>query len=125
MTHAWRILVVEDEPDGQEVVMDILDYYEIPSVAVASAEDALKRLSREQFDGLVVDLALPGMDGFGLLRTIRGDARFAALPCIACTAFHTSMVRKEALEAGFNAYFPKPLDDHAFVRELKRLIQKE
>ncbi len=121
----WRILVVEDEPDGQEVVMDILDYHAIPSEAVGTAEEALKRLAREQFDGVVIDLALPGMDGFGLVRAIREDGRFDALPCIACTAFHTSMVKKEALDAGFNAYFPKPLDDHAFVRELKRLIKKD
>jgi CheY-like chemotaxis protein len=116
-----RILVVEDEPDGREVVRDLLDYYEIPSEAVATAEEALKRLARESYDGVVIDLALPGMDGFGLLREIRGDARFSGLPCIAYTAFHTSMVKREALEAGFDAYFPKPLDDNAFVRELKRL----
>ena len=121
----WRILVVEDEPDGQEVVMDILDYHEIPSEAVGTAEEALKRLLRQSYDGVVIDLALPGMDGFGLVRAIREDERFATLPCIACTAFHTSMVKKEALDAGFNAYFPKPLDDHAFVRELKRLIHKD
>jgi two-component system sensor histidine kinase/response regulator len=120
-----RILLVEDEPDGREVVRDLLDYHEIPSEAVATAEEALTRLAQEHFDGVVIDLALPGMDGFGLLRAIRGDERFADLPCIAYTAFHTSMVRRDALEAGFNAYFPKPLDDNAFIRELKRLIHKE
>ncbi|NWF70297.1 MAG: response regulator [Chloroflexi bacterium] len=124
MSEAWRILVVEDEPDGQEVVMDILEYYRIPSDAVGTAEEALKRLAQQIYNGVVIDLALPGMDGFGLLRAIRGDARLKALPCIACTAYHTSMVRKEALEAGFDAYFPKPLDDHALIRELQRLIPK-
>jgi CheY-like chemotaxis protein len=120
----WRILVVEDEPDGQEVVCDILDYFNIPSEAVATAEDALKKLAHGHYDGVVIDLALPGMDGFGLLREIRGDPDIAHLPCIAFTAYHTSLVRQEALLAGFDSYFPKPLDDHAFVKELRRLIER-
>jgi CheY-like chemotaxis protein len=122
--NTWRLLVVEDEPDGQEVMRDILDFHAIPADVVGTAEEALKRLTNTHYDGMLIDLALPGMDGFSLLRTLRTDARFASLPCVAYTAFHSSVVRKEALDAGFNAYFPKPLDDHALVRELKRLIQQ-
>lgn len=118
----WNILVVEDEPDGQEVVNGILGYFGINSVAVDSAEDALTLLGQGSFTAAVIDLMLPNMDGLGLVKAIRGRPAIANLPCIAMTAYHTSLVRQQALDAGFDAYFPKPLDDTTFVRELDRII---
>ena len=70
----------------------------------------------------MIDLGLPGMDGWEVLQAIRANPETAGLPCVAMTAFHTSSVRQQAIEAGFNAYFPKPLDDTLFVRELSRVI---
>lgn len=120
----WRILVVEDEVDGQEVVAELLGYFSITSDAVGTAEEGLTRLTEQPYNGAVIDLALPGMDGWDLLRAIRSNPQTAALPCVAITAYHTSVVRQQAIEAGFDAYFPKPLDDSTFVRELSRVIEK-
>ncbi len=53
---------------------------------------------------------------------MRDQAAYKSLPCIAITAYHTSQLKKDALEAGFNAYFPKPLDDTNFIRELERVV---
>lgn len=120
----WHILVVEDEPDGQEVVRGILDYFQIAADAVGSAEAAMDYLENSQYNAVVIDLALPGMDGIELLAAIRNHAPTAHLPCVAITAFHTSAVKMQALEAGFDAYFPKPLDDMAFARELDRILSR-
>jgi CheY-like chemotaxis protein len=118
----WHILVVEDDPDGQEVVSRMLRHHNI-SVAVAStAEDALVYLRDHDFTAAVVDLALPGMNGWQLLDAIRADDTTHALPCIAITAYHSAEVAVDAIDAGFDAYFSKPLDTTSFVRELERVI---
>jgi CheY-like chemotaxis protein len=71
---------------------------------------------------LIVDLALPGMDGWGFLREVQNNAATAHIPAVAVTAFHSANVARQTIEAGFKAYFPKPLDTMSFVRELTRII---
>jgi CheY-like chemotaxis protein len=118
----WSILVVEDEPDGQEVVAAILGHFNISTHVVGTAEEALDLLSQQRYTAAIIDLALPHMDGLELLKTIRSIPDLVDLPCIAYTAFHSSLVKKQALEAGCNAYLTKPLDDRHFVNELNRVI---
>jgi CheY-like chemotaxis protein len=119
----WKILVVEDEPDGQMVVGGILNYFNVSVDAVGNAEDALTALNTNHYTGAVIDLALPGMDGMSLLKEIRNSATISGMPCVAITAFHTSAVKQQAIDAGFDAYFPKPIDDTTFIRELSRVIE--
>ncbi len=118
----WKILVVEDEPDGQIVVGGILNYFSISMDAFNSAEEAIQALSDKLYTAVIIDLNLPGMDGISLVQAIRQNPPTADIPCIAITAYHTSTVKKQAIEAGFDAYFSKPLDDTSFIRELERVI---
>jgi CheY-like chemotaxis protein len=117
-----RLLVVEDDPDGQEVVARMLRHYHIAADVVYTAEDALDMLATYQYSGAVFDLALPGMDGWSLLESVQSNADTAALPCVAITAYHSADVAVKAIEAGFVAYFPKPLETQSFVRELQRVL---
>ena len=118
----WRVLIVEDEADGQEVVQGILGYFNINTDVAETAEDAIELLARSQYTAAVIDLGLPGIDGLQLMRYIREQPTLMNLPCIAITAYHTSQLKREALEAGFDAYFAKPLDDTSFTRELDRIV---
>ena len=122
MTIKGKILVVEDEYDGQQVVSKMLQYMGVQSDIAATAEDALKMLANNQYTAAVIDLALPGMDGLALLAQIRADDATANLPCVIITAYHTSTVKQQALTTGANAYFPKPLDDTLFMREFEKLL---
>lgn len=117
----WNVLVVEDDPDGQEVVTRILRHHRIMADVVGNGEDALAMLSANQYDLAVIDLALPTINGWTLLDAIRANPRTATIPCVAVTAFHSAEVAVEAIQAGFNAYFPKPLDATSFVRELQTI----
>jgi CheY-like chemotaxis protein len=117
----WHVLVVEDDPDGQEVVTRILRHHRITTDVAATAEEALKKLAVSKYDLAVIDLALPTMNGWALLETIKASSRFSNLPCVAVTAFHSAEVAVEAIQAGFVAYFPKPLEATSFVRELQRI----
>ncbi|RMG74833.1 MAG: response regulator, partial [Chloroflexi bacterium] len=76
----------------------------------------------QDYNAAVIDLALPGMNGFDLIRRIRQHQRYANLPCIAYTAYHSSKVRYEAKESGFDAYLEKPLDRKLLITTLKELI---
>lgn len=120
---SMHFLVVEDEPDGQEVVANILGFFNISVDAVGSASEAFDLLLSRHYDCVIIDLYLPQIDGWQLLREIRNTAAIAHLPCVAITAYHSSSVRLEALDAGFDAYFAKPLDQTSFVRELMGIVE--
>jgi CheY-like chemotaxis protein len=118
----WNVLVVEDEADSMELVQGILSYYGIRSVGAATGEDALRVLEDMNPTLVIIDLALPGLNGWELLQQLRPDPRFARVPLVAITAFHTPELAEQAIEAGFDAYFPKPIDATAFVRELQTIV---
>ena len=125
MHSEWRILLVEDDPDGQAVVAHVLDYLQIAADVASNAEEAEAYLfgSENAYNSVIIDLSLPGKDGWELLSAILHDPVTAEIPCIAITAYHTSILREEAIQAGFNAYFAKPLDTNAFMRELEALLR--
>ncbi len=124
MYENWRILVVEDDPDGQAVVGHILDYLNIPIDVVGDAEQASDYLldANRRYNAVIIDLALPGKDGWQLLSEIQHNSKTAHISCIAVTAFHTSKLREEALMAGFSAYFAKPIEASSFARELEAVL---
>ncbi len=116
------ILVVEDESDAQEIVARLLGFIDRRVEVVPSAEDALERLKHNRYDGVLVDLALPEMDGLSLLRLIRDDPATENLPCIAYTAHHSARVRKEAMDLGCNGYLTKPFNEDVFIQEVERVM---
>ncbi len=124
MTTSHPILIVEDDPDGQALVSHIIGHLNIPHEVVGDAEKAAQHLfeSGQQYRAVIIDLALPGKDGWTLLEEIRENPKTEDLMCIAVTAFHTSKIREQALQSGFNAYFAKPLDATHMARELDTLL---
>jgi two-component system sensor histidine kinase/response regulator len=119
-----RLLVVEDDPDGQEVVSVMLEHLGIPvDVAGTAMEaEALLFVAERQYNAVIIDLALPDKDGWELFNLIQAYPDTQNLPCIAVTAFHTSKLREQAIRAGFAAYFPKPIDATAFARRLEAIL---
>jgi CheY-like chemotaxis protein len=118
----WMVVVVEDEDDSMDLVQGLLGYHGIKSMAAPTAEEALLMLSDIVPTLILIDLALPGMDGWRLLAEIKQIPTLAGVPCVALTAYHTAEVANEAIEAGFDAYFAKPLDATSFVRELVGIV---
>ncbi len=118
----WHVLVVEDDPDGQEVVSRILRHHNITVDVAPTGEDALNMLNAIDYSLAVIDLSLPQIDGWRVLENIQMTPRIAQLPCIAVTAFHSADVAVKAIQAGFTAYFPKPIDPSSFVQELQNIV---
>lgn len=119
-----RVLVVEDDRYSRDVTRHMFHYHHLAVDTVASAEEALEKLIDSCYLLVVIDLALPGMDGWALLRTLKATPTYAALPCVAITAYHDTVVAKQALDAGFCAYFAKPLQT-TFVAQLQNTVLKQ
>lgn len=119
-----NILVVEDDPDGQEMIATMLQHLQYHVDAADNAEEAAQILSNSDgaYSAIIIDLALPGKDGWELLADILDNPSTNTIPCIAVTAHHTSKLREDTIRAGFTAYFPKPIDATALGRQLASLI---
>jgi CheY-like chemotaxis protein len=117
------VLIVEDDPDGAATVDMMLRSVGMQTHVVDSAEAALSILENgKHFDGAVVDLALPVMDGFELMTTLRRHPTHHNLRLVAVTAYHTPELKVKALDSGFNAYFAKPLDTNLFAQALEQIL---
>lgn len=119
-----HILIVEDDPDGQALVSHVVEHLNIPFDVVGDAEKAAEKLfkANSPYRAVIIDLALPGKDGWELLSEIRENPTSENLLCVAITAFHTSKTRSDALNSGFDAYFSKPLDASVLARELEAIL---
>jgi CheY-like chemotaxis protein len=92
-------------------------------VTAASAAAALKILQREHGDVLLSDLAMPGEDGYTLIRKIRGlnAPKIASTPAVAVTASARTEDRQRALQAGFQLHLAKPVDTHELIAAVEKL----
>jgi len=118
------ILVVEDEADSMELIQGILEYHGVESVGAATAEQALAQLESLTPQMIIIDLSLPKMDGWSLMQTIADYPTLRHTKRVAITAYHKPGLGSQAIEAGFDAYFPKPIDATSFVRELEIIMNE-
>ena len=104
------ILVVDDLADNLVLVSLSLQNNGYRVVTANNGEEAIKIASLARPDLILLDLAMPEMDGLSAARRIRQMPELQQVPIIALTAFDTSGFRQAAYEAGFDAYLTKPLD---------------
>ena len=105
-----RVLVVDDDPDARDAVAGILRYHAASVTTASSASDALARLGEEPVDVVLADIAMPGRDGYDLMRSIRqGRGPSSQVAAAAVTAFSAKEDRQRALDAGFQAHIAKPV----------------
>jgi two-component system cell cycle response regulator DivK len=116
------VLVADDKATSRELVRTVL---EKSGYTVAEASDGIEALrnARElKPDLIILDLHMPGMDGFGVIQEIRRDRELAATPVLALTASAMQGDRERALSAGFTGYIAKPIQLHALRSEVERLL---
>ncbi|MCB1788565.1 MAG: response regulator [Gammaproteobacteria bacterium] len=107
-----RILLVEDNEFNQELAQTLLTNEQIEVVVAANGQEALDILEEQAFDGVLMDLQMPIMDGYTATRAIRQQARFSKLPIIAMTANVLKQDLTEATAAGMNDHIAKPINVH-------------
>jgi CheY-like chemotaxis protein len=113
-----QVLVVDDEPEARDVAAAVLRHHGAVVVTAADAEQALRKLDVVEPHVLVLDIAMPGTDGYALLQHLRasGLRSGAAVPAIALTALAREDDRQRAFASGFQLHLAKPVDAHTLVR---------
>lgn len=119
----WRVLVVEDEYDSIQMVSKILRHHGAEVHIARTGLECLKMLETLNPSIVIMDLALPEMDGWETLAKIRANPTTRELPVVAITAYHSVSVEEDAREAGFNAYFPKPLNTNRIIQQLGEIVE--
>jgi signal transduction histidine kinase/ActR/RegA family two-component response regulator len=118
-----RVLLVDDEADAREVMALALETCGATVVSASSARAALQTLACTDVDLLLADIAMPGQDGYELIREIRAmpSARMARIPAAAVTAHARDDERERALAAGFQMHLSKPVDPAALAKAVATL----
>ena len=119
-----RILVVDDNLANLKLAGDLSECEGYEVDRAQSAEGALESIARRRPDLILMDLALPGMDGLALTRHLRGKAETRGIPVVALTAFAMRRDEERALEAGCDAYLAKPIDPRALPALLAALLAR-
>jgi CheY-like chemotaxis protein len=120
-----NILVVEDNPDNMKLFAWALEDAGYAFEGVGSAEDGLAALEQRPFDLVLMDIALPGLDGKEATRRIRAQPRFARLPVIAVTAHALRGDTESILAAGVNAVVTKPVDEQLLMQAIQSGLKGE
>jgi CheY-like chemotaxis protein len=116
-----KILIVEDSPDNMKLFRTLLTLRGHEVVGLHGGEGLLDTIAREQPALALMDIQLPGKDGFTLLSEIRGSPH-AGLRVLALTAHAMRGDRERALEAGFDGYITKPIDIRSFPDQVQQAI---
>ena len=119
-----RILIVEDSPDNMKLFRTILGLKGHEVIGLAGGDGLLDAIKEKSPELILMDIQLPGKDGFSLLREVRSSAS-SHLRVIALTAHAMTGDRERALEAGFDGYITKPIDIRGFPEQVERALRGE
>jgi two-component system cell cycle response regulator DivK len=119
-----RILIVEDSPDNMKLFRTILGLKGHEVYGLPGGEGLVNVIEREAPELVLMDIQLPGKDGFTLLQEIRNSSS-SKVRVVALTAHAMTGDRERALEAGFDGYITKPIDIRAFPEQVQRALEGE
>ena len=117
-----RILVVEDEPTAATVLAKGLREHAYAVDIANDGDAALEQVAINQYDLLIVDVLLPGIDGFEVCRRLRADG--ASVPVLMLTALGRLDDRVEGLDAGADDYLPKPYHFKELLARVRALLRR-
>ena len=119
-----RVLAVDDDESTQELVATMLVMYGVSVRTAGRAAQALQILSEWRPDVLLTDIAMPGEDGYDLMRRVRSmPPPLGGIPAVALTAYTDPQSVQNAFAAGFDAHLGKPLEPHVLADALSKVLR--
>ena len=115
-----KILVVDDTPRNVKFLVDLLGVKGYSVVTAASGAEALKQVTAESPDLVLLDVVMPDMSGYEVCRQIRANAGTAILPVVMVTALDPTEERIKGLDAGADDFLTKPVDFTLLKDKLKK-----
>jgi two-component system, cell cycle response regulator DivK len=117
-----KILIAEDNEINRELLRELLEIRGYSVVDACDGQEALNMIEQTHPDLLLLDIGMPVLDGFAVIRKIRQNSQLAKLPVVAVTAYAMQGDRDRILNSGFDGYLSKPIDANALAAELDRLL---
>ena len=118
-----RILVIDDEEKNIKLVKGMLIRENYNINGCLSGEEALESLQNDKPDLILLDILMPGIDGFELCRILKQDVSTRIIPIVMVTALNDQEDRKKALDAGAEDFLNKPLDQFELIARVKSLLR--
>jgi two-component system cell cycle response regulator DivK len=119
---AGRILVVEDQPDNQRILRDLLSHAGYALVEATNGLDGVTLAGAERPDLILMDIQLPGVDGYEATRRIKADPSLRSIPIIAVTSYALSGDEVKARAAGCDDYVTKPFSPRALLAKIRQYL---
>lgn len=119
-----KILVVDDNPTNLKLAADLLEFEGHDILKATDAEEAQIILASVLPDLILMDIALPGMDGLTLTRILKADTRTRHVCVVALTAFAMKGDDQKAFDAGCDGYITKPIDTRSFHTQVATFLPK-
>jgi CheY-like chemotaxis protein len=119
-----KVLIAEDNAVNRELLRELLEVRGHTVVEACDGEEALRMIEQTQPDLLLLDIGMPVLDGFAVVRKIRENPRLAQLPVVAVTAYAMQGDREKILNSKFDGYLSKPVNSRSLAEELDRLLNK-
>ena len=116
-----NVLVVEDSPTDSKVLCDMLAQNGFGVVAVGSAEEALAKVKESKPDLVLMDVVLPGQNGFQATRTLARDPQTQNIPILLCTSKNQEADKVWGLRQGALAYLTKPINPRQLIERISAL----
>ena len=117
-----RILLVEDQEDARRIVRDLLSANGYALLEAQTGEEGLKIAQTERPDLILMDIQLPGMDGYEVTRLIRADPMLRHIPIIAVTSYALSGDDQKAFAAGCDGYVTKPFSPRQLLAKIREFL---
>jgi putative two-component system response regulator len=117
------ILVVDDQIQNIELLEAHLEPQGYEIVKASNGEEALEKLSKNQIDLILLDVMMPKMDGFEVIRRIRKDPSHRLLPIILVTALHETEDRVKGIDAGCDDFISKPIEKMELLARIRSLLK--
>jgi two-component system, cell cycle response regulator DivK len=117
-----RILVIEDQEDNRRILRDLLTSADFEVIEAVDGEAGLAAAATHRPDLVLMDIQLPGLDGYEATRRIKADAALRAIPVIAVTSYGLAGDADKALAAGCNAYISKPYSPRQLLAKVREYL---
>ncbi|EWT02636.1 chemotaxis protein CheY [Intrasporangium oryzae NRRL B-24470] len=117
------VLLVEDNPRNLKLAHDVLEHAGFSVHVAVTGEEAVALAASVRPDLVLMDIQLPGIDGYEALAQIRQDSRSADVPVVALTAFAMRRDREKAIDAGFDGYLEKPISVRDFPAQVRQYLR--
>jgi CheY-like chemotaxis protein len=119
-----KILIAEDNAVNRELLRELLELRGYEVLEACDGKEALQMIEQAQPDLVLLDIGMPIMDGFAVVRKVRENPLMAGLPVVAVTAYAMRGDREKILNSGFDGYLSKPVNANSLAEELNRLLDK-